>query len=81
MRCIQCQRKQARPDSRFCSPSCRRRFATRMVESITCVECDAQTDGILAAYAAGWKGVTADPEGCSWNFLGTCPDCQEPSAD
>ena len=79
MRCLQCAKKPLRFDSRFCSQRCKKRFAKTMPETITCGNCDAQVDGVMDAYAAGWKGIVADPEGYSWNYLGDCPGCQEPS--
>lgn len=47
--------------------------------SLSCHGCDAG-DGVgtmVDAVVAGWLGITYDPDGLSWNFIGTCPDCSE----
>jgi len=43
--------------------------------------CDGSCDGGMefetpeAALAAGWTEIVYDPDGLSWNYLGTCPNC------
>ena len=47
------------------------------VFSLTCVCCDAG-EGIqnhAEASRLGWKEITPDPSGLSWNHVGVCPDC------
>ena len=46
--------------------------------SLACHECDVESADTLAeAIAAGWQGVTFDPGGFSWNFIGGCPECED----
>ena len=42
--------------------------------SLTCTQCDASADTPHEALLTGWKGITADLDGLSWNFLGECPE-------
>lgn len=47
--------------------------------SLSCVSCGAG-DGVTSSYQAhqdGWFEIGFDPGGPSWNWLGTCPECQK----
>lgn len=44
-------------------------------ETISCVGCDAQEDGLCRALVLGWQDIQYDESGLSWNFQGTCPTC------
>lgn len=47
-----------------------------LAESLTCGDCGNDgPDSLAEAIADGWKDVEHQPEGLSWNFLGTCPCC------
>ncbi len=75
--CIQCEKNPRNGESLFCSPACKTAYSINPPESISCGVCDAQTDGVAAAEAQGWKHLEMDVEGYSWNYLGLCPDCQK----
>ena len=46
--------------------------------SLTCEECDAGMDIVSYDHALseGWTGISYDPDGLAWNFVGLCPDCR-----
>ena len=47
------------------------------VFSLTCVSCDAgeEIQNHVEASRLGWKEITPDPNGLSWNHVCVCPDC------
>ncbi len=49
-------------------------------ETGTCYHCDAMFDSLAEALRQGWRDLTQDPTGLSWNYLGYCPDCQSEDA-
>ena len=73
--CLQCNQRNARFESFFCSKECKEKFEATMCESISCVNCDAGTDGVIAALGEGWREIVADAEGFGANYFGVCPDC------
>jgi hypothetical protein len=53
------------------------RCSDEVPESIACMFCDADSPGSLAkAIQEGWIDLCRD-DGLGWNYLGTCPQCQE----
>lgn len=45
---------------------------------LTCAACGNDgPDARVEADREGWTNIEYDPEGVSWNDLGTCPHCQE----
>jgi hypothetical protein len=43
--------------------------------SLACCMCDCDSpDTLEEAMAAGWTDIQFDPQGLSWNYLGSCPD-------
>ncbi len=85
MNCSQCNLKSSRNGSHFCSRKCRDDYVKTMPFTLTCDGgakldrgCDADEGDLnteAEALAAGWRDISPDPEGVSWNYLGTCPAC------
>ncbi len=45
--------------------------------TLSCAECDTDSpDSYEDAVQEGWTQIEFDPQGCSENFLGLCPDCR-----
>lgn len=42
---------------------------------LACAGCDMSIDQQHEALLSGWKNITPDLAGLSWNFIGSCPEC------
>jgi hypothetical protein len=73
--CLNCNRRNKRFESFFCSKECKKEFEATMCESISCVQCSAGIDDVLLALSEGWREIVADSEAYGCNYLGVCPDC------
>ena len=50
--------------------------------SLACGMCDCPSpDSLQAAISDGWRSIRYDPDGTSWYFIGTCPECHVEEAE
>lgn len=78
MLCIQCEAKQVRHgETHFCSDKCSRAFMKDKDGPVQCVNCFDEYETVAEAKAGGWRRVTQDPDGISYNFSGVCPECRK----
>ena len=73
--CLNCNKRNKRFESFFCSKECKEEFEATMCESISCVNCDAGIDDVLVAISEGWREIAPNSEAYGCNYLGVCPDC------
>lgn len=46
--------------------------------ALSCWNCGATDDTTPEdAIGNGWSAITEDEDGLSWNYVGTCPECDE----
>jgi ribosomal protein L34E len=77
MKCLNCEKKDARRDSHYCSDKCGARLARRHKGPVQCLECGAEEETVAQAKKAGWLKVSMDEEGISYNYSGYCPECKD----
>lgn len=81
MKCINCEAKDARKGSHFCSKKCADAHCKNTQGPVVCVNryvhgCFSEADTVSEARRLKWTKIEADPEGFAANFEGLCPECK-----